>query len=113
MVYKNFVARCVVSRWDALEVYHRATAQAAASFLDTLLERMPFAIRAIQVDGGSECEAEGEGSSSLFCHRACPSRTGMCSGLTAPTGGSSTRNGLRDKEKGSKRTGYFWTGTTS
>jgi len=41
-------------------VYHRATAQAAASFLDTLLERMPFPVRAIQVDGGSEYETEFE-----------------------------------------------------
>jgi len=60
LVYKNFVARDVVSRWDVLDVYHRATAQAAASFLDTLLERMPFPVRAIQVDGGSEYEAEFE-----------------------------------------------------
>jgi len=56
-LYKHFTGRDVVSRCDVLDVYHRATAQAAASFLDTLLERMPFPVRAIQVDGGSEFEA--------------------------------------------------------
>lgn len=56
-VYKHFTARDVVSRWDVLDVYHRATAQAAAGFLDTLLERMPFPVKAIQVDGGSEFKA--------------------------------------------------------
>jgi len=60
VVYKNFVARDVVSRWDVLEVHSRATAQAAASFLDRVLERMPFPVRAIQVDGGSEFRAQFE-----------------------------------------------------
>ena len=60
LVYKNFVARDVVSRWDVLEVHSRATAQAAASFLDRVLERMPFPVRAIQVDGGSEFRAQFE-----------------------------------------------------
>lgn len=59
-VYKHFTARDVVSRWDVLDVYHRATGQAAASFLDALLERMPFPVRAIQVDGGSEFKAQFE-----------------------------------------------------
>ena len=38
----------------------RATAHAAAGFLDTILERMPFPVQAIQVDGGSEFMAEFE-----------------------------------------------------
>jgi putative transposase len=59
-VYKHFTARDVVSRWDVLDVYHRATGQAAACFLDALLERMPFPVRAIQVDGGSEFKAQFE-----------------------------------------------------
>ena len=38
-------------------VDRRATASTAAQFLKRLEERMPFTIRAIQVDGGSEFEA--------------------------------------------------------
>lgn len=51
---KHFTARDVVSRWDVIEVHPRATAENAKRFLATLLKRMPFKIRAIQVDGGSE-----------------------------------------------------------
>lgn len=57
LVLKQFTARDVVSRWDVVEVRRRATSRAAASFLETLQERMPFPIRAIQVDGGSEFAA--------------------------------------------------------
>lgn len=60
VVLKQFTARDVVSRWDVLEVHHRATASLAAQFLDTLLQRMPFPVRALQVDGGSEFYAEFE-----------------------------------------------------
>jgi len=35
-------------------VYNRATASNAAHFLDVLVKRMPFPVKAIQVDGGSE-----------------------------------------------------------
>ena len=59
-IFKHFTARDVVSRWDVLDVHYQATAQAAASFLDTLLERMPFPVRAIQVDGGSEFKSAFE-----------------------------------------------------
>jgi len=55
-----FTARDVVSRWDVIQAQTRATAQAAAQFLDTLQHRMPFPIRALQVDGGSEFAAEFE-----------------------------------------------------
>lgn len=51
---KHFTARDVVSRWDVVEVYPRATAFNAKQFLLTLIARMPFQVRAIQVDGGSE-----------------------------------------------------------
>jgi putative transposase len=54
---KHFTARDVISRWDVLEVHQRATANTAAEFLDTLLARMPFKVKAIQVDGGSEYRA--------------------------------------------------------
>jgi transposase InsO family protein len=57
---KHFTARDVISRWDVLEAHQRATANTASEFLDTLLARMPFRIKAIQVDGGSEYRAEFE-----------------------------------------------------
>lgn len=60
MVYKHFAARDYVSRWDVLDVHRNATAFNAAHFLDVILERMPFPVRAIQVDGGSEFKAEFE-----------------------------------------------------
>src|SRR5712675_3213300 len=60
VILKHFSARDVVSRWDVVEVHHRATSLAAAHFLETLLERLPFPVRALQVDGGSEFAAEFE-----------------------------------------------------
>ena len=57
VVFKQFTARDVVSRWDVLMPASRASAHSASRFLDVLLERMPFPIRAIQVDGGSEFQA--------------------------------------------------------
>ena len=60
VVFKQFTARDVVSRWDVIQAHTRATAQTAAQFLDTLQHRMPFPIRALQVDGGSEFAAEFE-----------------------------------------------------
>jgi len=60
MVLKHLGARDVVSRWDVLEVHTRATATAAARFLDSMEQRMPFPVRAIQVDGGSEFQAAFE-----------------------------------------------------
>ncbi len=57
---KHFTARDVVSRWDVLEVHTRATAQTAATFLDAIQARMPFPVRAIQVDGGAEYQAAFE-----------------------------------------------------
>lgn len=60
VILKHFSARDVVSRWDVLEVHGRATSLAAARFLDTLLDRLPFPLGALQVDGGSEFAAEFE-----------------------------------------------------
>jgi putative transposase len=57
---KHFTARDFISRWDVLEAHQRATAKTATEFLDTLLARMPFAVKAIQVDGGNEYRAEFE-----------------------------------------------------
>ena len=57
VVLKHYTARDLVSRWDVLGVYTRATATTASAFLDQLLQRMPSTVRAIQVDGGSEFQA--------------------------------------------------------
>jgi transposase InsO family protein len=57
VVLKQFTARDVVSRWDVIEVHGRATSTAARLFLDTLQRRLPFPLRALQVDGGSEFAA--------------------------------------------------------
>ena len=57
VVLKQFTARDVVSRWDVIEVHRRATSTAAALFLQTLVRRLPFPLRALQVDGGSEFAA--------------------------------------------------------
>lgn len=54
LVFKHFGARDVVSRWDVLEVHERANSHTAAQFLDRVIERMPFPVKGIQVDGGSE-----------------------------------------------------------
>jgi transposase InsO family protein len=54
VVFKHFTARDMVSRWDVVQAHPRATGRAAAQFVDSLLARMPFRVRAIQVDGGSE-----------------------------------------------------------
>jgi transposase InsO family protein len=57
---KHFSARDMVSRGDVLHVTDRATAATAPAFLDALRARMPFPLRALQVDGGSEFAAEFE-----------------------------------------------------
>ena len=54
VILKHFTARDVISRWDVIEAHRRATSNTASGFIDALLKRMPFPIRAIQVDGGSE-----------------------------------------------------------
>ncbi len=54
---KHFTAHDVVSRWNTVSVYSRATANTATDFLNTLEKRMPFPVKAIQVDGGAEFEA--------------------------------------------------------
>lgn len=54
---KHFTAHDVRSKWNVVDVYSRATATTATRFLDTVEARMPFAVRAIQVDGGSEFQA--------------------------------------------------------
>jgi putative transposase len=57
VVLKQFTARDMVTRWDVIEVHRRATSAAASLFLETLQRRLPFPLRALQVDGGSEFAA--------------------------------------------------------
>lgn len=57
VILKHFTAHDVISKWDVIDAYSTATATTASRFLDSLVERMPFPLKAIQVDGGSEYEA--------------------------------------------------------
>jgi putative transposase len=57
---KQFTARDIISKWDVVEAYGRATSVTAKRFLYTLKKRCPFSIKAVQVDGGSEFMAEFE-----------------------------------------------------
>lgn len=57
---RQFTAIDVVSRMSVLGVRARATAGTARDFLAELAARLPFPVRAIQVDGGSEFMAEFE-----------------------------------------------------
>jgi transposase InsO family protein len=58
--FKQFTARDRISRWDTVELRRNALARTAAGVLDALAERMPFPVRAISVDNGSEFMAEFE-----------------------------------------------------
>jgi putative transposase len=49
-----------VAKWTVAQAFERATATSAALFLDKLQAEMPFPVRGIQVDGGSEFMAEFE-----------------------------------------------------
>jgi transposase InsO family protein len=57
---KQFTAYDPKAKWTVAQPFNRATAKAASIFLDKLLAEMPFPIKAIQVDGGSEFMAEFE-----------------------------------------------------
>ncbi len=59
-VFKQFTARDVVSRWDVLEIRTTASSRSATAILDALAVRMPFPVRALSVDNGSEFMAEFE-----------------------------------------------------
>ncbi len=60
VAFKHFTARDMVSRWDVVERHRRATTQAATTFLGALQARMPFPIKSIRIDGGSEFQAQFE-----------------------------------------------------
>jgi transposase InsO family protein len=50
----------VVSRYAGAEIGSSATASLVTSHLDRILGRLPFRVRALQVDGGSEFKADFE-----------------------------------------------------
>jgi transposase InsO family protein len=60
VVRKQFTGRDVIGKWDVIKVYGSATSSLAAKYLDTLISRMPFPVKAIQIDGGSEFKGEFE-----------------------------------------------------
>lgn len=60
VILKQFTTVDVVSRWSVPTIASRATARLAERALDNLQARSPFAIKAIQVDGGSEFMADFE-----------------------------------------------------
>ena len=57
---KQFTASDVISRWDVMEARRRATSTTAKEFIETLEQRMPFRVKALQVDGGSEFYSDFE-----------------------------------------------------
>jgi transposase InsO family protein len=57
---KQFTARDMVSKYDALKAYAQATSFCAKQFLNHLKDALPFPIKAIQIDGGSEFMGEFE-----------------------------------------------------
>lgn len=57
---KQFTACNSVAKWTRARAFRRAGAHNAKRFLDKLQADMPFPIRAIQVDGGSEFKADFE-----------------------------------------------------
>ena len=57
---EQLVAADSVSKWTCAKACRRATARNARDFLEKLIRGMPFAVEAIQVDGGSEFKAEFE-----------------------------------------------------
>jgi transposase InsO family protein len=60
VVLKQFTTIDVVSRWSVPTIASNATATLAARALDDVIARMPFSIKAVQIDGGSEFMAEFE-----------------------------------------------------
>ncbi len=51
---KQFNAICPISKIIVTKVYEKATYRSGKDFLYHLIEKLPFAIRSIQVDGGGE-----------------------------------------------------------
>ncbi len=57
---KHFQAICPITKIAVEQAYNRATSNVASDFLKLLIEQMPFVVRSVQVDGGSEFMGEFE-----------------------------------------------------
>lgn len=91
----HFTAVAVVLRWNALGVRSSASAGTAEAFLAEVLDRMPFPVRAIQVDGDSEFKADFE--------MACQARRIPC---TCRRPGSPKLNGHVERAHRTHRQGF-------
>lgn len=63
--FKHLSLVDVVCRWHTAEIRHGATARTMRESLDLMRARLPFPLKAIQVDGGSEFRAEFE----VYCQQ--------------------------------------------
>ena len=57
---KHFDAYDPFAKWTVGQPYARAAAKNAARFLDKVIAEMPYPVKAVQIDGGSEFMAEFE-----------------------------------------------------
>jgi len=74
----QFVAVDVATRIKVTEVYTTASSRSAAAFLVTVIDRLPFEVKAIQTDNGSEYLGEFDravaaaGIAHFFSYPHCP-----------------------------------------
>lgn len=57
---KHFQAICPITKWVVQQAYSCATSNVASKFLDLVRSELPFIVKSIQVDGGSEFMGEFE-----------------------------------------------------
>ena len=86
----HFQAICPITKLVVEEAYHAATSEVASRFLQLVRQQMPFAIKSIQVDGGSEFKGEFEqackiAAISLF---VLPPRSPECNGTVERANGA-------------------------
>jgi putative transposase len=60
VILKQLSATDVVSRWSGVGVASRATARTTRDSFKRILDRFPFPVRGVQIDGGSEFMSEFE-----------------------------------------------------
>lgn len=87
---KHFQAICPFTKFVVEEVYSTATSNNARRFLELVYQQMPFSVKSIQVDGGSEFRGEFEESCKelnipLF---VLPPRSPECNGNVERANGS-------------------------
>jgi putative transposase len=101
LILKQFTARDIVSRWDVIKASCSAIASSAADFIATLIDRMPFPIKSIQVDGGSEFQDVFEETSRsvaltcLYCHHDHQNSTATLNGFNVHIPRNSTKSPTR------------------